>query len=213
MRAAAIVRRRDLFFVLLCLAFLTACSAGLSPEEIQASVEAAAAATVAAQQTVDAEVRQSVDATLTAIAPGVAPSIPAAPSIGPSATSVPATPSNTPTRARATPRPTGPLDFDWDVESAGANPDNPGEWLAIFVVRARGGDGRYTYFHDGLAVDGSRIRVVWRACRSKPGSIEVRDGTGQSVKKDYFYQSPYCDVTPPVLGSPPSPPFSGASKP
>jgi len=209
MRAGAIIRRRDLFFVLICLAFLTACSTGLTPEDIQATVDAAAAATVAAQQTVDAEVRQSVDATLTAVAPSVAPtptSIPAAPSIEPTPTSIPATPSNTPTRARATPRPTGPLDFDWDVESAGANPDNPGEWLAIFVVRARGGDGRYTYFHDGLPVDGPRIRVVWRACRSKPGSIEVRDRTGQSVKKDYFYQSPYCDVTPP-------PPFRGASKP
>ena len=209
MREAAIIRRRDLFFVLICLAFLTACSTGLSPEEIQATVAAAAAATVAAQQTVDAEVQQSVDATLTAIATSVAPtptSIPAAPSIAPTPTSMPAAPSNTPTRSPATPRPTGPLDFDWVVESAGVNPGNPSEWLAIFVVRARGGDGRYTYFHDGLRVDGPRIRVVWRACRSKPGSIEVRDGRGQSVKKDYFYQSPYCDVTPP-------PPFRGASKP
>jgi hypothetical protein len=194
------IQRRDLFFVLICLAFLTACSTGLITEEIQASVEAAAAATVAVQQTVDAEVRQSVDATLTAIAPSVAPaptSIPAAPSIEPTPTSIPAAPSSTPTRAPATRRPTGPLDFDWVVESAGANPANPGEWLAIFVVRARGGDGRYAYFHDGLPVDGPRIRVVWRACRNKPGSIEVRDGTGQSVKEDYFYQSPYCDVTPP----------------
>lgn len=103
---------------------------------------------------------------------------------------------STQTRAPIPTNSSTPLDFDWKVESSGVNPDNPGEWQAILVVTPRGGNGKYSYFHDGLPVAGPRFSVVWRACHGKPGSIWVSDGTGQLVKKDYFIDSQYCNATP-----------------
>ena len=62
---------------------------------------------------------------------------------------------------------------------------------------ARGGDGHYQYFHDGLPVAASRIEIVYRACIAKPGSFWVQDGAGQIVKQSYYLFSPYCpNVTP-----------------
>ncbi len=139
----------------------------------------------------------AVAQTLTAVAKSSETPTPIAaePTLKSTSTSAPG-PKNTPTRAPRPRNSPAPLDFDWKVESAGVNPANPDDWLAIFVVTPRGGNGKYSYFHDGLPVAGPRFPVVWRVCRSKPGSIWVRDGTGQLVTKDYFLAAPYCNVTP-----------------
>ena len=77
----------------------------------------------------------------------------------------------------------GPLSLDWVIESQGRNPANPNQWLVVVNLIARGGDGHYTYFHDGLPVNSPRVQIVDRTCRNKPGSFWVQDGTGQIVKK------------------------------
>jgi len=110
-------------------------------------------------------------------------------------TTTSAKPTVMPTRrpsATPTPTPSGALDFDWAIESQGPNPTNSTEWQIVVDILARGGDGNYQYFHDGLPVDGPRIRIVSRACAGKPGSFWVQDGTGQVVRKDYYLGSPYC---------------------
>ncbi len=43
---------------------------------------------------------------------------------------------------------------------------------------------------------GPRIEIVYRACRDKPGSFWVADGSGQIVQLEYFFQAPYCPSTP-----------------
>jgi hypothetical protein len=114
-----------------------------------------------------------------------------------------ATPTLEPTRTRqpvrrtATPTITplrylGALSLDWVIESQGRNPANPNQWLVVVNLVARGGDGQYTYFHDGLPVDGSRTQIIDRTCRNKPGSFWVQDGTGEIVKKSYYFFAPYC---------------------
>ena len=86
----------------------------------------------------------------------------------------------------------GPLDLDWVIESQGRNPANPNQWLVVVNLIARGGDGQYTYYHDGLPVNGTRVQIVDQTCRNKPGSFWVQDGTGQIVKKSYYLFAPYC---------------------
>jgi hypothetical protein len=109
------------------------------------------------------------------------------------------TPTNTPrpTRRALTPTPTtrpylGPLSLDWVIESQGRNPANRNQWLVVVNLVARGGDGNYTYFHDGLPVSGPRVQIVDQNCRNKPGSFWVQDGTGQIVKKSYYLFAPDC---------------------
>ena len=111
------------------------------------------------------------------------------------------TPAATATPRLARPTPTlaysGPLRFEWAVEFKGPNPDDPSQWLIVVNLTAHGGDGHYRYYHDGLLEPSSRIEIVYRACRDKPGSFWVSDGSGQIVKSEYFFQSPYCPgVTP-----------------
>jgi len=108
-------------------------------------------------------------------------------------------PTNTPRPFRRTMTPTvtpvrylGPLSLDWVIESQGRNPANPNQWLVVANLIARGGDGQYSYFHDGLPVSSSRVEIVDRTCRNKPGSFWVQDGTGQIVKKSYYFFAPDC---------------------
>jgi hypothetical protein len=113
-------------------------------------------------------------------------------------------PTLTPTR---TPRPTrrntvtptatplrylGPLSLDWVIESQGRNPANPDQWLVVVNLIARGGDGQYSYFHDGLPVSSTRIQIVDQICRNKPGSFWVQDGGGAIIKKSYYLFAPDC---------------------
>jgi len=111
-------------------------------------------------------------------------------------------PTNTPRPIRRTATPTmtpvrylGPLSLDWVIESQGRNPANPNQWLVVANLIARGGDGQYSYFHDGLPVSSSRVEIVDRMCRNKPGSFWVQDGTGQIVKKSYYFFAPDCPGT------------------
>ncbi len=116
------------------------------------------------------------------------------------------TPPPTPTETPRPPRPTftatppsngGPLSFTWSIESQGPDPSNPNQWRIVVNLAARGGDGHYQYFHDGLPVDDARVEIVYRACIAKPGSFWVQDGAGQIVKQSYYMFSPYCpNVTP-----------------
>jgi hypothetical protein len=106
-------------------------------------------------------------------------------------------PTNTPRPIRPTPTVTpmpylGALDLDWVIETQGRNPANPNQWLVVVNLIARGGDGQYTYYHDGLPANGARVQIVDRTCRNKPGSFWVQDGTGQIVKKSYYLFAPYC---------------------
>jgi hypothetical protein len=118
----------------------------------------------------------------------------------PTATPVPTlTPTPTPRPIRPTSTPTatplrylGPLSLDWVVESQGRNPANPNQWLIVVNLIARGGDGVYTFFHDGLPVTGARVQVVDQICRNKPGSFWVQDKGGQMVKKNYYFFAPDC---------------------
>ncbi len=119
----------------------------------------------------------------------------------PSPTSTPTTLPR-PIRRAATPTVTplhylGPLSLDWVIESQGRNPANPNQWRVVADLVAHGGDGQYTYFHDGLPISDARVQVVDRACRNKPGSFWVQDGTGQIVKKSYYLFAPYCPSTKP----------------
>jgi hypothetical protein len=93
------------------------------------------------------------------------------------------------------PKPTSssPLAVSYIVESAGANPANSSQWIADVLITASGGDGRYRYFHDGLPLTGPRVTVVYAACRNKPGSFWVEDGTGARATLDYFMYAPYCN--------------------
>jgi hypothetical protein len=127
-----------------------------------------------------------------------------APTITPTTTPT-ATPTNTPRPTRRPPTltptptvpiPTGPLSLDWVIESQGPNPANPNQWLIVINVQASGGDGNYTYYHDGLPVSSPRVQVVDRTCRNKPGSFWVQDGTGQIVKKKYYLFAPNCPGSP-----------------
>jgi hypothetical protein len=111
------------------------------------------------------------------------------------------TPTSTPTITPRPIRPTstvtsvpylGVLDLDWVIESQGRNPASPKQWLVVVNLIARGGDGQYTYFHDGLPIGSSHVQIVDQACRNKPGSFWVQDGTGQIVKKSYYFFAPYC---------------------
>jgi WD40 repeat protein len=94
-----------------------------------------------------------------------------------------------------TPRPavSAPLALNYTIESAGQDPSNPALWSANVLLTASGGDGRYTYYHDGLPLDSARVTVVYAACRNKPGSFWVVDGTGARVSLDYFMYAPYCN--------------------
>jgi hypothetical protein len=78
------------------------------------------------------------------------------------------------------------------IESQGKNPANANQWLVVIRLIASGGDGNYTYYHDGLPVSGPRIQIVDQACRNKPGSFWVKDGTGQIVKRSYYLFAPSC---------------------
>jgi hypothetical protein len=111
-------------------------------------------------------------------------------------TTTSATPTAVPTRtpsATPTPTPSGALDFDWTIESQGPNPTNSAEWQIVVNILARGGDGNYQYFHDGLPVDGPHIPIIYRGCAGKPGSFWLQDGTGQVVRKGYYMPAPYCN--------------------
>jgi hypothetical protein len=106
-------------------------------------------------------------------------------------------PTNTPRPIRRTPTVTpqrylGPLSLDWVIELQGRNPANPNQWLVIVNLVARGGDGQYSYFHDGLPVSSPRVQIVDQTCRNKPGSFWVQDGTGEIVKKSYYFFAPDC---------------------
>ena len=132
------------------------------------------------------------------------PTTPAAtPTPAPSVEVTPLAPE--PTRAPqpapvSTPKPqpavAAPLAINYIIESAGPNPANPGQWLATVLITASGGDGHYTYYHDGLPIGGPRVDVVYQACRNKPGSFWVVDGTGARATLDYFLYSPYCNKKP-----------------
>jgi len=100
----------------------------------------------------------------------------------------------------ATPQPkpaqAAPLAVNYIIESAGPDPADPNQWSADVLITASGGDGNYTYYHDGLPLTNPRVTVVYRACRNKPGSFWVDDGTGARAALDYFLYAPYCNKTP-----------------
>ena len=88
------------------------------------------------------------------------------------------------------------LNLDWSLEYEGVNPSNPGEWLIVADLVGSGGDGAYQYYHDSLPVSGPRVEVVFQTCRNKPGSFWVQDGTGEIVKKKYYFFAPHCPGRP-----------------
>ncbi len=102
-------------------------------------------------------------------------------------------PSGTPT-----PKPTVslPLSVNYVIESAGPDPANHTQWSANVLITASGGDGNYKYYHDGLPLSGPRVTIVYGACRNKPGSFWVEDGTGTRATLDYFLYAPYCNKPP-----------------
>jgi hypothetical protein len=108
----------------------------------------------------------------------------------PTATSTPRPIRRTPTATRQTYM--GPLSLDWVIESQGRNPANRNQWLIVVDLIARGGDGQYTYYHDGLPISSPRVQIVDQLCRNKPGSFWVQDGTGQIVKRSYYLFAPDC---------------------
>ena len=99
-----------------------------------------------------------------------------------------------------TPRPrpaaSSPLAVSYVIESAGKNPARPNQWIANVLITASGGDGHYTYYHDGLPIGSPRLAIVYQACRNKPGSFWVVDGTGARATLDYFMYAPYCNKKP-----------------
>ena len=103
-------------------------------------------------------------------------------------------PTYTPRPVYPTPTPSiqAPLSFDWVIEAQGQNPADPNQWRVVVNLRASGGDGQYTYYHDGLRIDGPRLQIVNQVCLNKPGSFWVQDGAGMIVKKTYYLFAPYC---------------------
>jgi hypothetical protein len=108
------------------------------------------------------------------------------------ATSTPRPTRRAPSLTPTIPLPTGPLSLDWVLESQGMNPANPNQWLMVIQLIASGGDGNYTYYHDGLPIAGPRIQIVNQKCLNKPGSFWVEDGTGQIIRKTYYLFAPDC---------------------
>jgi hypothetical protein len=123
------------------------------------------------------------------------------------------TPSSTPSSAAPTLRPTrtptasgtkvsatgeaaGPLSFSshfqWRLSE-----NDPMEAIATVEIFASGGGGGYTYFRDGLEVEGSRFEYSWRACRANPGTLTVTSADGQSLDQTYFERPPCPTPTPP----------------
>jgi hypothetical protein len=97
--------------------------------------------------------------------------------------------------ATATPSVQGPLRFTYEIHWRFA-PDNPFLVIARVTIRAQGGDGVYSYYHDDIRQAGATFEFNWVACRPKPGSLRVDSGDGQSVREDYYQETPCPTPTP-----------------
>jgi len=89
----------------------------------------------------------------------------------------------------------GPLSFTyqitWRMKDASAN-----QAIATVAMVATGGGGEYTYFRDDLPVDGPVFEYEWSTCRGNPGSLRVDSADGQSVRTDYYENTPCPSPTP-----------------
>lgn len=89
----------------------------------------------------------------------------------------------------------GPLSFTyqitWRLKDAGAS-----QAIATVSMMATGGGGEYTYFRDDLPVDGPVFEYEWSTCRGNPGSLRVDSVDGQSVRADYYENTPCPTPTP-----------------
>jgi hypothetical protein len=99
------------------------------------------------------------------------------------------------TLATATPLVQGPLRFTYDFNWRFA-PDNPFLVIGRVAFHAQGGNGVYTYYHDDIRQPGATFEFNWVACRPKPGSLRVDSGDGQSVRHDYYQETPCPTPTP-----------------
>ena len=103
-------------------------------------------------------------------------------------------PTLTPLPPEATPSPSpessGPLSFSytvvWRLDNAS------GQAIATLTIYPTGGNGQYQYFRDELPVAGPQFEYRWAKCAGNPGSLRVTSADGQTLKQDYFSQSP-CD--------------------
>jgi hypothetical protein len=107
--------------------------------------------------------------------------------VGPAATATPP--------AAATAIVAGPLQFTYEIDWRFAT-DNPFLVIARVTLHAQGGNGIYTYYHDDIRQAGALFEFNWVACRPKPGSLRVDSSDGQSVRQDYYQDTPCPTPTP-----------------
>lgn len=83
----------------------------------------------------------------------------------------------------------GPLELTYEVAWE-LNSADTAFALATVTLNATGGDGEYTFFRDDIPTGGSQFVYRWGSCKANPGSFRVDSGDGQSVKLDYYEESP-----------------------
>ena len=99
------------------------------------------------------------------------------------------TPRATPGGVESSAGESGPLELEYEI-SWELNSADTAFALATVTLNATGGDGEYTFFRDDIPTGGSQFVYRWGSCKTNPGSFRVDSGDGQSVKLDYYEESP-----------------------
>jgi hypothetical protein len=88
----------------------------------------------------------------------------------------------------STPNFNAPFDFTYNI-SWSRSSEKEGDVIAAVQIFATGGNGSYTYYHDGIRQPSANFSYAWGACRANPGSFTVESG-GQSKTIEYYVESP-----------------------
>jgi len=94
-------------------------------------------------------------------------------------------------RPTATPASSGPLDFQTYIAGCTRAPtaDKPGNVVITISVEATGGNGVYRYFHKNVEEPDKFIDVEWQLGTGLNGKVTVVSGDGQTLEKEYFFQT------------------------
>jgi hypothetical protein len=89
----------------------------------------------------------------------------------------------------------GPLSFTYQIVWK-LKDEHATQAIATVSIFATGGGGEYRYFRDDLQVAGSVFEYEWSTCSGNPGSLRVDSADGQSVRTEYYENSPCPTPTP-----------------
>jgi hypothetical protein len=83
----------------------------------------------------------------------------------------------------------GPLTLSYHIRWE-LIPGNPYLARAFVTLTAEGGNGDYSFYRDDLPLAGPVFDYQWASCRANPGSFRVDDSAGNSVRINYYEQTP-----------------------